>query len=529
MKTRTAILTILRALGLGAPAQAARVAVVPQPGDQPPRVEFTARSGEINNVRVSYEGSAFVFSDRVAVSPGPGCDQGASAMVARCPTLSNTPLRVDLGNKSDHYTATPGEVSALTTITYPQSAITAPTHVEGGPGSDTIGGGLGRDTLLGGSGDESLSGPTPDNSADELFGGEGTDTAVAVGRNARGPRSLLLSLDDQPNDALWGLPYEGDNLHSDNENVVSGPGSDTIVPRFSGGTVRAGAGNDTIELDNGWGHVVHGETGNDIASYVGMPGGARASLDGRPNDGPNDDRLPFPVATGNLLTIEDITGSAFNDVIEGGTGANHLDGRGGDDQVDGRAGPDQLVGGDGDDHLVGFDQAQFFSRDRLDCGEGRDSAVFDRLDSLNPDCELDYGAVMPLELELATQIEVFAASRSFVLPFECLLGPDCIGILRVTASVRPVDARAITAASKRVTIAKHSYRVRGGTQMRLRLRLTRTGRRLLRRVARRRPARRALRVRLSSTTKPPSGYRPSTARRTIRLVVKRGRAPAGKP
>lgn len=508
------------ALLLATPVQAARVEVAPQAGDLPPRVAFAAGTGERNRLAVSYDRLAFIFDDVVAVTPGPGCERGADSTIARCTGPPTTPLTVDLGDSKDRYTATPGEVWGLGTVSYPRTAVTASTRVDGGPGSDAIGGGLGRDVLRGGAGDDSLRGPTPDNSADELFGGDGNDSAVAVGRNAVGPVPLALSLDDLPNDGRpREYPFEGDNLHADFENVISGPGDDTISPRWLGGTARAGDGNDTIHLGNSWGNTVYGEAGNDSATYAGQVLPVRASLDYRANDGP----LPGG-ALGNLLGVENVTGGAGGDVIQGDAGNNRLDGRSGDDQVDGGPGGDQLSGGEGDDHLVGFDRAQFFSRDRLDCGGGRDSALFDRLDSLNADCELDYGAVMPLELEIATQIEVFAASRSFVLPFECLLGPDCVGAVRAVALVRPIDARALRAAPRRLTIARRSYRVRGGTRKRLRLRLTRSGRRLLRRVSRRRPARRArVRLTVTSTTKPPRGYRPSTARWKVRLAVKPGR------
>lgn len=515
---RTAIPTVLLVAALASPAGAARVEVVREGGVVPPQVEFNAGVGEANVLAVRYEGVAFVFDDVVAVAPGSGCEQGADATIVECYSRPDTPLRIDLGDRSDRYTATPGASLGPRAIAYPSTAVRARTRVEGGTGDDTIGGGLGPDVLRGGKGSDMLAGPTPDGGADELLGGLDSDTAVAVGRNAAGPVSLALSLDDQPNDGAPGQPAP-DNLRADIENLTSGPGNDTIVPRWFGGTVRAGEGDDTFELRNGWSYTAHGDAGNDTASYAGQTLGVSASLDGRANDGPHE---PFPTgAVGNLLTIENVTGGSGSDRIEGNAGVNRLGGGDGSDQIDGHPGPDRLLGGDGDDHLVGFDQAQDQSSDRVDCGEGRDTVVFDRLDSLAADCELDYGALLPIEVEIVTQIEVFAADRSFVLPVECLIGPDCVGTVRVVALVPAVEARAIGAAATRVTIAKRGYRVRGGTSKRLRLRLTRKGRRLLRRVARRRPARRALRVQVSSTTKPPPGYRPSTARRTIRLSVKR--------
>ena len=53
--------------------------------------------------------------------------------------------------------------------------------------------------------------------------------------------------------------------------------------------------------------------------------------------------------TDTLVDIENITGSGFNDVLIGDTGANVLTGGDGNDRLDGGGGADRLVGGNGND------------------------------------------------------------------------------------------------------------------------------------------------------------------------------------
>jgi Ca2+-binding RTX toxin-like protein len=52
-----------------------------------------------------------------------------------------------------------------------------------------------------------------------------------------------------------------------------------------------------------------------------------------------------------ISSIENITGSAFDDTLIGDDGSNIIKGGSGDDTIDGRAGDDILEGGDGNDDL----------------------------------------------------------------------------------------------------------------------------------------------------------------------------------
>ena len=61
-------------------------------------------------------------------------------------------------------------------------------------------------------------------------------------------------------------------------------------------------------------------------------------------------RTPIGAGTDTLTSIENLTGSAFDDTLTGDADANVLSGRDGDDTLNGGAGNDTLDGGDGTRH-----------------------------------------------------------------------------------------------------------------------------------------------------------------------------------
>jgi hypothetical protein len=82
-----------------------------------------------------------------------------------------------------------------------------------------------------------------------------------------------------------------------------------------------------------------------------------------------------------------IHGTPHADVIRGTPHADVIDGRAGNDRLYGLAGNDKLYGGPGNDKLYGGSGNDLLvggpGADYLDCGPGRDTAVADRLDTLN--------------------------------------------------------------------------------------------------------------------------------------------------
>lgn len=76
-----------------------------------------------------------------------------------------------------------------------------------------------------------------------------------------------------------------------------------------------------------------------------------------------------------LISIENVTTGAGDDLVNGNGGANRLSGGNGNDNLYGLAGKDTLYGGGGNDKLVGGK-----GDDTLDGGGGADRFVFKRGD-----------------------------------------------------------------------------------------------------------------------------------------------------
>jgi RTX calcium-binding nonapeptide repeat (4 copies) len=125
--------------------------------------------------------------------------------------------------------------------------------------------------------------------------------------------------------------------------------------------VEGGAGNDrylAIATDAPSRVDFDGGIGTDVANYFFATAGVHVSVDreagdGRPGD---DDRIRG--------TVETVFGSAFDDVLAGGPGAELLMGRDGDDQITGGTGEDVLSGDEGNDRIDARDGAP----DTVDCG-----------------------------------------------------------------------------------------------------------------------------------------------------------------
>jgi len=125
------------------------------------------------------------------------------------------------------------------------------------------------------------------------------------------------------------------------ENALGGDGADTLIGNTGNNALSGGRGDDTLEGGAG-ADVLTGGAGLDTASYASSDAGV--SVDLNTGSGSGGD------AAGDILTgIEDIVGSAFNDSLKAGAGANSLSGGDGNDWLTGGAGADVLDGGAGTD------------------------------------------------------------------------------------------------------------------------------------------------------------------------------------
>jgi Ca2+-binding RTX toxin-like protein len=109
--------------------------------------------------------------------------------------------------------------------------------------------------------------------------------------------------------------------------------ADTLRGDASDNTLEGGAGDDTLI----------GDAGRDTADYARSAHAVVVDLAAGTVAGDGADRLE---------SIENSTGSAFDDLLHGDAGDNQLTGGAGDDTLIGAAGSDTLIGGEGDDVAV---------------------------------------------------------------------------------------------------------------------------------------------------------------------------------
>ncbi len=222
---------------------------------------------------------------------------------------------------------------------------------------DTLSGLAGNDTLLGGLG------------ADVLNGGDGTDEASYEGATS-GVYVFMIPGGSDPNrgealgdtfigienvrgsafgDLIWGDAGENRLFGGNGEDTMYGwdgaginylfgeDGADTLVCGGAIDIVDGGAGVDPLRYNG------------DVVSYQLSNAGVTVSL------------LNQAINTGDAagdqyISIEDVTGSRFNDVIYGDNGSlNNLDGLAGNDTIFGNGGQDIMIGGAGADVLNGGD------------------------------------------------------------------------------------------------------------------------------------------------------------------------------
>lgn len=203
----------------------------------------------------------------------------------------------------------------------------------GGSGNDNVRGASGVDYVDGGAGNDVIEGGA---GADELYGGLGVDT-LSYEHSSAGVSVMLTGGN------VFGGDATGDTI-SGFENLRGSAFDDLL----GGSVVEAGSsvleglgGNDTFMVQ-GFVETLNGGTGSDWASYLGGRDGVRVNLATGSSQG--------GIAQGDtLISIENLSGTHYNDVLTGGTGVNHLMGNFGDDILSGGLGADILDGGDGSD------------------------------------------------------------------------------------------------------------------------------------------------------------------------------------
>ncbi|KYO51830.1 hypothetical protein AUP44_07810 [Tistrella mobilis] len=214
-------------------------------------------------------------------------------------------------------------------------------HLEGRGGDDTLAGLSGDDIMLGGDGDDLLGDA---GGTDLIDGGDGNDTLRYVEMDVTVD---LATGENDRNDTLISI-----------ENLEGYNGADIFSGDAGVNILRGNAGNDILN-GRGGADTLDGGAGSDTASYADSAIGVTIDIGGENSEGDT------------LISIENLTGSAFDDTLSGDQFTNTLTGGAGDDVLAGGDGNDTLIGGDGDDLLRGGNGA-----DILTGGAGIDTASY---------------------------------------------------------------------------------------------------------------------------------------------------------
>ncbi|HEV8693282.1 MAG TPA: calcium-binding protein [Lysobacter sp.] len=178
--------------------------------------------------------------------------------------------------------------------------------------------------------------------------------------------------------AATGNSVDNQIVGNELDNVLDGLGGDDILDGRAGDDdLQGGVGNDWL-IGGAGADRLDGGDGVDHAGYDTAAAAVRVDL---VNPGAN----VGDAAGDSFISIEELRGSSFNDVLLGEVGSQSLLGLGGNDYLDGREGDDVVQGGDGNDRLSGGAGA-----DILDGGNGYDYARYEAatravvLDLMNP-------------------------------------------------------------------------------------------------------------------------------------------------
>ncbi len=248
--------------------------------------------------------------------------------------------------------------TAIANITF---TVTAGVTLNGTPNADRLVGTVADDVIDANDGDDLLIGLA---GADRLAGGAGIDTVSYEDSAA----AVQISLESG---TAFGGDAEGDVL-TGIENVIGSAFDDYIRGDTGDNVLWGGAGDDELL----------GYVGDDV--FMGGPGADRHMggdgvnrIDYSASDAAVDVNIDLERGLGGhaegdyIEKTDNVTGSAFGDLIVGDRDVNMLDGGAGDDVLSGAGANDELLGGDGDDTLIGGAGA-----DTLTGGAGIDTASY---------------------------------------------------------------------------------------------------------------------------------------------------------
>jgi Ca2+-binding RTX toxin-like protein len=224
--------------------------------------------------------------------------------------------------------------------------------LEGGDGNDTLTGGAGADFLNGEGGidtvryDTAATGVVVDLFAESGSGGEAAgDTYNSIERIIGSQFDDTLRGNDNDNDVIGNDGDDALTGHGGDDNLQGGNGDDQLFGGEGADMLDGGAGNNTARYDFG------GSVTANLANASANTGDAQGDT---------------------YVSINNLTGSQFDDVLAGDNAANVISGNDGDDHLLGALGRDTLSAGGGNDILEGGADG-----DALDGGDGTDLVTYE--------------------------------------------------------------------------------------------------------------------------------------------------------
>lgn len=208
-------------------------------------------------------------------------------------------------------------------------------------GNDTIFGLGGNDLIIGGLGADNINGGGGIDAAIYTDSATGVTVNLSTGKGSGGTAQgdTLSAIEN-----LYGSAYDDALTGNSAANSLSGMDGDDVLKGAGGADVLSGGDGDDLLLGGEGADTIYGGAGIDTLSYAGSSTWVHVFLGGEQQTGHGD-------AEGDVFSgIENVTGSSYNDRLDGDKHANVLIGLDGNDTLDGRGGADTMIGGKGDDN-----------------------------------------------------------------------------------------------------------------------------------------------------------------------------------
>jgi Ca2+-binding RTX toxin-like protein len=203
-------------------------------------------------------------------------------------------------------------------------------NLTGSAFNDTLTGDANANVIMGGAGNDIIDGHGGN---DTLDGGTGVNTVSF----ASATQGVTVSLARQGSAQTTGV---GSDTLTNFQNLTGSAFNDTLTGDANANVIMGGAGNDII--DGGGGNdVLDGGGGVNTVSFASAAHGVTVSLTQK---GPTQNT---GVGLDTLTNFQNLTGSAFDDILTGDANANVIIGGAGNDIINGGGGNDTLDGGTG--------------------------------------------------------------------------------------------------------------------------------------------------------------------------------------